>query len=238
LRRGSGDLGLGARARIHRIIRLLESEYGIPHGRRSRDLLGSLIATILSQNTTSANAQQAFSTLQMRFPVWEDVATARLATIAASIRPAGLAPQRAPRIKKLVQRLVSEHGRASLAFLRKMDSRAAVSYLTSFSGVGRKTASCLLLFDMGRDAFPVDTHVARLARRLELVDRSASVDEIQDRLEELCPREKFLSLHLNLVRHGRLVCKARRPRCGSCVLERLCPAFRARLEGQAALNGE
>jgi endonuclease-3 len=231
LRRDSGGVESRVGARIRKIIRLLESEYGIPERRRSRDLLGSLIATILSQNTTSQNAQEAFSRLRERFPVWEDLATARLAKIVSAIRPAGLAPQRAPRIKKLVQRLVEERGSASLAFLRRMDNHTAVSYLTSFSGIGRKTASCLLLFDMGRDAFPVDTHVARLARRLGLVDRSASVDEIQDRLEELCPREKFLSLHLSLVRHGWLVCRARRPRCVSCVLGRLCPAYRAWPEG-------
>jgi endonuclease-3 len=215
-----------ARRRVRRITALLERQYGVPRRRRSPDLLGSLIATILSQNTTSSNSREAFSRLKERFPIWDDLGSERLSEIVSAIKPAGLAPQRAPRIKRIVQRLVRERGRASLAFLRQMDDRGVISYLTSFSGVGPKTASCLLLFDMGRDAFPVDTHVARLARRLGLVDSRASVDEIRETLERLCASPKFLSLHLNLVRHGRLVCKARKPSCGACVLEKLCPSSR------------
>lgn len=211
-----------AGAKVRRIVRLLESEYGVPSVEPGGDLVGQLVGTILSQNTTDANSEAAYERLLGRFVSWEAVAEADSSAIAAAIRSAGLAGVKAGRIKDILGRIGRERGRIELGFLKTMTSRAALDYLIGFDGVGPKTAACVLLFGLGRDVTPVDTHVHRIVVRLGIVGRTTSRESTFEALSGLVPRGKALSLHVNLVGHGRAVCRARSPRCGSCVLARLC----------------
>jgi len=95
--------------------------------------------------------------------------------------------------------------------------------------VGLKTAACVLTFSMGRAAFPVDTHVHRVAARLGWVPASATADQAHGLLRDLVPRDVRYDLHLALIAHGRTVCQARRPACETCVLRRKCAFARSRV---------
>ncbi len=90
------------------------------------------------------------------------------------------------------------------------------AYLMSFHGVGRKTASCVLLFSLGLPAMPVDTHVLRVTRRLALIPPLTSAEQAHDLLEALLPEEEYLTFHVNVIAHGRQTCTARHPACERC----------------------
>ena len=213
-------------ARTRRIVRLLEGEYGVPRAEPGGDLVGQLVGTILSQHTTDTSSDAAYVRLRERFGSWDAVEEADRRAIAATIRTAGLARVKARRIKEVLGRIRRERGRIDLGFLKAMPSRAALDYLVGFDGVGPKTAACVLLFGLGRDVMPVDTHVHRVVGRLGIVGHPASREATFAALSDVVPRGKALSLHVNLVRHGRAVCRARSPRCGACVLVRACGSVR------------
>jgi len=224
------------------MLRLLEGEYGRPPIRATlkgrpqggpegprperRRALDVLIGTILSQNTSDTNSHRAFQSLKRAFPSWRAVAEARVSGIASAIRSGGLARTKAPRIRAILQHLVRERGTADLEFLERLPRNQALGYLMSLPGVGPKTASCVLLFGFGKPVLPVDTHVHRVSRRLGLVDERASPAKAQEVLEQFVPPKDRLSFHLNLIAHGRAICKPR-PRCRECVLLALCPYARS-----------
>jgi len=145
--------------------------------------------------------------------------------IEAAIRPGGLSKIKAPRIKRLLRQIREEGGKLSLDFLARMSDQDARDYLLRLEGVGLKTASVVLLFALGRQVFPVDTHVLRVSKRLELIGPRTSADRAHAELAALIPGRSRRALHLNMVAHGRRVCQARRPRCDRCALNHaaLCP---------------
>lgn len=113
----------------------------------------------------------------------------------------------------------------SLEHLRTADSEAVKAALTAYPGVGPKTASCVLLFALGRPEFPVDTHVARLAARLgwaPAVDREGAYASLNAGL----PPHLRADLHVLLVTHGRRRCGARAPRCDGCALTAECAWYK------------
>lgn len=202
---------------------LLDREYGRRKWRPRLKPVEELVFTILSQNTTDINAERSLKSLKERFPSWDDVARAPAGSIAAAIRSGGLADAKGRYIRETLRGLLDEHGNLGLDFLKKMDDREALDYLTRFPGVGIKTASCVLLFALGRPVMAVDTHVHRVARRLGFLSRGGR-GPAHGVLAAITPDEDVYSLHVNLVTHGRRVCKARRPRCRQCVLAQLCPS--------------
>ncbi len=214
------------KAKIREVGRLLEEEYGRPAPRRKLKPLDELILTILSQHTSDSNSDRAFESLTSRFGSWEEVRDAEPSTIAEAIRPGGLARVKAPRIKELLQRLSAERGTPSLDFLRGLPMEEARGYLLGLDGVGPKTAACVLLFSLDQPAFPVDTHIHRVSRRLGLIDATTSAEEAHRILESAVPSEEVYPFHVNLITHGRRVCKAQRPRCDSCVLAPVCDFFK------------
>jgi len=189
---------------------------------RSRDPLGMLIGTILSQHTSDTNSDRAYARLRRRLRTWEAVRAASTSRIAAAIRPAGLAALKAPRIHAVLRRLARERGRLSLAFLRRWPRDRARAWLRSLPGVGPKTAAIVLQFGLGKPAFPVDTHVDRVGRRLGLIPARMSTEDAHDWMEALVPPARYGPLHRYLVRHGREICTARRPRCEVCPVRRWC----------------
>jgi endonuclease-3 len=185
-----------------------------------------LVSTILSQNTNDLNRDRAFKALRAALPSWEAVRDAAPAAIVEAIRPAGLANQKGPRIQAILQAITRERGRLDLRFLRRLPPDEAQAWLMRFKGVGRKTASIVLLFSLGMPAFPVDTHVYRISGRLGLRPPRASLQQAHDLLARTFPPETYYAAHLNLIRHGREVCRSRTPACPACVLRRLCPYSR------------
>ncbi|MDP2896719.1 MAG: endonuclease III [bacterium] len=209
--------------RLARIIELLEQEYGIPRRSRQHDPLESLIVTILSQNTNDINRDKAYLGLRERFPSWQEVLNAPEHEIAQAIRVGGLANIKSKRIKEILASIKHEHGEFDLSFLRDLPPEEAERRLLSYKGVGLKTAKIVLLFTLGRNVFPVDTHIHRLSKRLGFVPEKATREKTHQVMGELVPPEKMYPFHLNLITHGRRVCTARNPRCPACLLNPLCP---------------
>ncbi len=210
--------------RIEEIIRLLKKEYGPRRWKPDRDPISTLVATVLSQNTSDVNSHRAFDSLVATFGNWEAVAAADTNEIARSIKAGGLAEIKARRIKLILHEIQERQGRLDLSFLDELTIDETKARLRKLPGVGPKTAACVLLFSLGKPALPVDTHVFRVAKRLGLVDSRVSVERAHEILENLVPPEKVYEFHLHMVEHGRRVCKAQRPRCQLCILRGLCPS--------------
>jgi endonuclease-3 len=192
--------------------------------------LEELIACILSQHTSDANSWRAYRQLRERFPSWEAVMEAPTEEVEEVIRPGGLASSKAPRIQAVL-RAVAEHnaGRLNLDFLQDMSTESARRYLLNLPGVGPKTAAIVLCFSLGRAVIPVDTHVFRVSWRLGFFDRKVGEAKAHDLLQRIVPEEDVYPFHVHLIRHGRQVCKAQRPRCEQCPLADLCAYRRVTL---------
>ncbi|MGD8374585.1 MAG: endonuclease III [Acidobacteriota bacterium] len=206
------------------VLRRLEGAYGRPRNGSRRAPLDELILTVLSQNTNDRNRDRAYAALRDRYPRWEDVLAASDAGVARTIRAGGLANQKAARIRRILTVLQEQRGKLDLEFLRRWSVPRAAEYLSTFQGVGEKTINCVLLFSMNKAAFPVDTHVHRLAIRLGFAPERAGAHEVHGIMHALVPEEQYYPAHMNLIRHGREICGARRPDCGACVLADLCPS--------------
>ena len=206
------------------VIRILERQYGALEQRPGREPLAVLVETVLSQNTSDLNSGRAFELLLSTFGSWEAVASAPVERIAQAIKSGGLSRIKSVRIKQILGRIQSEQGLLGLGFLESKDIAEAKDYLMSLPGVGHKTASCVLLFGMGKPSLPVDTHVHRLAKRLGLIGASVSVEKAHNLLQQQLPPSKVYQFHLHMIEHGRLVCHARAPRCHECVLSGGCPS--------------
>ncbi|MBN1934206.1 MAG: endonuclease III [Anaerolineae bacterium] len=204
------------------VHRQLIQIYGEPQWRSHMDPISELVSTILSQNTNDVNRDRAFAGLRARFPTWEAVRDADLDDLKASIRTAGLANHKAPSIQRALRQMSAERGELSLDFLRDLPLKEAKAWLTGIKGVGPKTAAIVLLFSLGRPAFPVDTHVHRVTGRIGLIGPKVGREQAHEVFETVMPPETFYALHLNLIRHGREVCAARKPRCEICTLRNLC----------------
>jgi endonuclease-3 len=204
------------------IYHRLERYYGTPDWRPRYEPMDELVLTFLSQSTSDLNSGRAFAELKKRYPTWEEVLAAPVSELADAIRVGGLSQQKAPRIQGALRRIKQERGEFSISHLADLPTPEAMAWLTGFDGVGHKTASIVLLFCFGKPAFPVDTHVGRVSRRLGIGDQRASEEKIKEVWEALVPPEWFLPLHLNLIRHGREVCSARRPACPNCFLSDIC----------------
>jgi endonuclease-3 len=188
------------------------------------------VSTILSQNTYDVNRDRAFRRLRERFPSWEAVRDADLEAVKESIAISGLANHKGPAIQRALRYISEERGELSLEWLKEVPVEEAKAWLTAIKGVGPKTAAIVLLFSLGRPAFPVDTHVHRVTGRLGLIGPKVSREQAHTLLEELLPEDLYYAFHLNVIRHGREVCAARDPQCDACVLADVCDYYAERVE--------
>lgn len=206
------------------VVEALRARYGTPERGAPDPPIEGLIATILSQNTSDINTERSFRSLKARFETWDAAADAPVDEVADAIRSGGLADRKAPRIQAVLRAIRERTGGYDLAFLGGMTIPAARDWLTQLNGVGPKTASCVLMFNLGRDAMPVDTHVHRVALRLHLIPPGTSAERAHALLEAQLPPGLAHDAHLLMIRHGRETCVARRPRCAECVLVDCCPS--------------
>src|SRR5437764_10098676 len=208
---------------VRDIIQNLERTYGVPSNKWTGwDVLDMLVSVILSQATSDANSDRTHDALKRRFPTWDAVLRAREQTLADTIRLGGLANQKAAVIRRLLREIKKRHGSLDLSFVKDMPADEAVRYLSGFRGVGPKTAACTLLFACGREVFPLDTHIFRVLRRVGLIPRKCSDEFAHEVMNRLVPAGKFYSLHVNLIRHGRALCRPRDPLCERCPVVEYC----------------
>jgi endonuclease-3 len=225
----------------------LASVYGRETWQRRLDPTSELILTILTQNSADTNAEVAFDALRRAYPSglpperhnpgsgwggfglseapppdWAAVEFAPLAELANVIRPGGLANQKAPRLQATLRTIREERGDYALEFLAGMPALEARAWLTSINGIGKKTASIVLLFCFGMPLFPIDRHVERVARRVGLVPARATIDHAHDLFLGLLRPDQMYEAHVNLIQHGRKVCHAQRPEHDRCPLLERC----------------
>src|SRR4051794_32812609 len=211
-----------SRRRVLAIRDRLRELYGQPVNEPHGHPIAELVRGVLSQNTNDHNRDVAYGRLRERFPTWEQVRDAPTEDVEAAIKPGGLSPTKAPRIQEILGQL-GDH--PDLDWLVDAPREEALDFLTGLPGVGRKTAAVVLLFTFGRPEIPVDVHVKRVGGRLGLFRPNASFDEAHDEMLAITPPEDAYELHINLIRHGRAICRPR-PRCDECALRRMCPWYR------------
>jgi endonuclease-3 len=209
------------------IIERLEKHYGAAKNQPDGDIIGQLIRTILSQNTNDTNRDRAYYSLRKLFPSWEEVLKARPEELASAIRVAGLSNVKSGRILHILQEIKKQYGSLQLDALSRFSSKdEAARALLLFEGVGLKTAYCVLLFGLGMPAFPVDTHILRVSRRLGLIPPNCSPEKAHKILNQQVPQGSMYSLHLNLIRVGREICHPRNPQHDICPLAPVCDEYR------------
>jgi len=216
---------LSSRHAADAVMAIVRSYGDRPPDFDARDPFEVLVATILSQNTSDINSRRAFQSLTSSLGGWDSVAQAPASRIAQAIREGGLADVKSRYILNTLQQLKREAPGYDLRFLKNMETGAARAWLMRLPGVGKKTASCVLLFSLGMPAFPVDTHVLRVAVRLGLLAPKTTADAAHGEMERLVRPDDTYRCHVLMIEHGRNTCKAQRPRCGYCVLSRLCPSY-------------
>jgi len=200
----------------------LREMYGVPPEEPHGDPVGELVKTVLSQHTNDRNRDVAYAALRERFPTWEEVRDAPVDQLEEAIRPGGLARQKAPRIQAILERLGEP---PDLDWTETAPREESLEFLLALPGVGRKTAACVLIFTWGIPEIPVDVHVHRVGGRLRLFPPKASFEKAHDEMLAIVPPEDAHEFHVNLIRHGRAVCRPK-PRCGECALRRMCPWYR------------
>ncbi|MGQ9559400.1 MAG: endonuclease III domain-containing protein [Candidatus Oleimicrobiaceae bacterium] len=217
------DVAVPLAARTAQVTCLLEEAFGEPRWHGPADPLDVLIRTILSQNTNDRNRDLAYDALRARYPRWELLLDAPVEEIAAAIRVAGLSNQKSARIKQILAWIAHRYGALDLRPICAQPPGEVIDTFMRLKGIGIKTISVVLMFACGHDIFPVDTHVHRICLRLGLVPPGSSAEKTHRLMQPLVPQGKAYSLHMNLLRLGRSICRARTPNCQACPLRTLCP---------------
>ncbi len=229
------------------VLERLAAEYGHPTWERRLDPTSELVLTILTQNTADVNAEHAFEALARAYPGtgpvqshradagwggagmkdvvapdWLAVEDAPRSELVEVIRPGGLAQQKAPRIQAALRTIREARGDHSLELLRDLPAREARDWLTRIDGIGRKTASVVLLFCFGTPLMPVDRHVERVSKRIGLISPKTTADDAHEVFLGLLEPDQVYEAHVNLITHGRRTCHARNPECGRCPVRPRC----------------
>lgn len=208
--------------KIDKINKLLIQHFGIPpKAKKNPTPLDAIIGTILSQNTNDKNSYQAYRNLKDNFKNWDELTLLKPSQIEKYIRIAGLGKQKSKSIYELLQSLKKQEKSVSLDHIKTKNDSEILEELTSYNGVGVKTASCVLLFSLGRNICPVDTHVHRTLNRIGLVKTNNPEKTFYKILDKI-PENTAHSFHTNLIRLGREICKPANPNCLICPLLKIC----------------
>ena len=206
------------------IIERLSTLYGTFEQIPRYNALDELIFTVLTQHTSDVNAERAFDQLRETIPTWKEVMVADQRLIADAIFHGGMSNQKSKRIKDILVSILERHGELEIDFLRHYELEEARKWLVELPGVGPKTAAVVMSFALGMPAFPVDTHIHRVSKRLGLIEEKTTADAAHEIMERQVRPEDRFQLHMQLITHGRQVCKARRPLCSECPLAADCPS--------------
>jgi len=203
------------------VLSILQASYGPANWRTGYDPISELVFTILTQNTSDRNAEKAFERLISQFTM-EQLLEIEVSQIQPLIAEAGLSNIKAPRIKNALTTIVDRRGTLDLWFLQSMSPQEAKDWLKSIDGVGPKTAAVVLCLSLGIPALPVDTHVHRVTKRIGLIESGVSAEKAHDQLEALVAPQDMLEFHMQIIRHGRTICRSRAPQCQNCPLIQNC----------------
>jgi endonuclease III len=206
----------------------LNSIYGPIEWRPRMIAIDELIFTVLTQNTSDLNAERAYDSLRKVLPTWGQVIEAETAKVAEAIKHGGLSNQKAPRIQAILVEILKRIGHFDLEFLAAKPLEETREWFTSLPGVGPKTAGVVMAFSLKMPAFPVDTHIHRVSKRLGLIAEKTTADQAHPIMEGLIPEDDRYDMHVLLITHGRQICKARIPQCVRCPLTQECPVSTAK----------
>jgi endonuclease III len=213
------------KAKYPPVMAALRDMYGYPEWRQSLPPMDELVSCILSQSTSDTNRDRGFAALKARYADYEAVRDAPVSELIETIKPAGLANQKAPRIQEVLRHITRERGAINIDFLADLPLDEAKAWLTRMNGIGPKTAAIVLCFAFNRPAFPVDTHVHRVGQRMGFLPEGISADKAHPVMEAIAPPDDYYAFHLNMIRHGREVCSARSPHCERCPLTSFCDYY-------------
>ncbi len=207
------------------IAAALTEVYGELDWSRNQDGMDELVSCILSQSTNDINRDRAFERLKSSYESWHAVRFAEIGELTDVIRPAGLANQKAPRIQDVLATIHDKAGEYSIDFLDELSIEEAKDWLVSLKGIGPKTAAIVLCFAYGRLAFPVDTHIYRVSKRIGFIPEKLSANDAHPVMEAIVPADDYYQFHIQLIQHGRDTCHARKPACERCSITRHCDYF-------------
>lgn len=215
---------------IREIEELLGFEYGTPDHNNKEDPLDELVFILLSRRTRGIGYETVYDKLKREFPNWGDAAAAPPQEILRVIEGAGLGPKRSREIKENLRVIFERFGEYSLDRLKKWHNGKVFEFLTSLEGIGPKSAYCIMMYSLGREVFPVDTHVNRICQRLGIITMGLDHKKGQTLLKDTFPKQLRYSLHVNMVAHGRDCCRSTNPRCNSCTISGFCKRIRLKSE--------
>lgn len=207
--------------------RALKLRYRSPRHYNKEDPLDELVFILLSAKTTERSYLRTYESLRQRFTDWFDVLGSPIGTVARTIHKGGLSVKKERQLRSLLTEIESRIGRENFAKIRNRPTPEAARLLAGLPGVGLKSARCVLMYSLGREVFPVDTHCRRVMARLGVIRFERLTDSVQDKIQEMVPRSIRYDLHVNLVAHGRAVCTSRKPRCAECILKSRCAYYEA-----------
>lgn len=211
--------------KLQEVMARLKDYYGVPEPQDRPDPVKSLIKVLLSHNTNDKNRDKAYEALWETYDSAEAIMNAPPDELAETISVAGLHNVKAKRIQDTLKKIEEERDELNLDFIHEMGLQEAKDWLKQLPGVGPKSAAVVLNFTFGKNAMPVDTHVNRVSKRIGLIPESMGLDEAHDVLEEMTPDDSIYEFHINLIRHGRTICKAPTPHCSDCFLNDICDYY-------------
>jgi endonuclease III len=212
---------------IEQVHEKLKTFYSDFNHRNKKNPYNELLFIICSLKTQEMSYEKNYITLKKKYPSFNSIRFAKLEEIEKAIHPGGLSNQKAKIIFEANQRIYEHFGKLTLSPLAKFSDKDCETFLTSLKGIGLKTARCIMMYSLGREVFPVDSHVWRISKRLgwnesKKIYRNCR-DEEMNELQDVIPTHYRYSLHVNLVSLGRDYCTSMKPKCGDCPLNTCCP---------------
>lgn len=211
---------------VRRVCEALEEAYGHPRFGNPEEPLDDLVYIVLSNKTSPQTAQRVYEHLRMTYGTWDDVLRAPPRQLRALIAPAGLSTVKSRQIREAFRKIEDDFGSCNLSALRGKNENEVEKYLTSLAGVSEKVAKCIMIYTLGANVLPVDSHVHRVTRRLGWISWKRA-DQSHDELEALVPPRRRATFHVDCIAHGREICRPTQPRCDRCCINRHCKYFRS-----------
>lgn len=217
---------------LREVARILAMLYGSPDLGNKPDPTDELVYILLARHTREGAYQQAFEALKRRFSPWDELLDAPRDEVERLVYSGGLSGKKTVALYAALGKLRETFGSCTLEPAREWPDEKLEAFLCELPEIQRKSAYCVMMYSFGRQVFPADTHVGRVLSRIgpyrELGLSLEGLDhkKLQRELAELMPPNLRYSLHVNLVEHGRAVCKSPKPLCGQCEVRNLCGYYR------------
>ena len=211
---------------VRRVCKILTKTYGTPRLGNPSDPLDDLIYIILSNKTTPATARRTYDHICNRFRNWDQVLTTPIAVLRSLLKPAGLSVVKSRHIRAALRSIERTFGRCDLSSLKQWQPSEAESLLVGLPGVSKKVAKCVMMYTLGAQVLPVDSHVHRVAVRLGWTNRKRA-DQCHEELEALVPPSMRNGFHICCIAHGRKLCRPNNPLCHECGIRSYCAFYRA-----------